>query len=118
MTKEQVENLNLGIAPVDAQTILMVESAFEWINTNTILNIAYNDESVLAKVSSAVKLFVIKYFDLMSMRPGITSESLGGMSQSFDTNNKSELLWQYAYELLGDSLKSQMSFVSAKSRWC
>lgn len=117
MTKEQIENLNLGIAPVDAQTLLMVESAFNWINDNTCLDIDHNDDQVLSALPANVKLFVIKYFDLMSMRPGITSESLGGMSQSFDTANKSNLLWEYAYELFGNSMRSQMSFVPAKSRW-
>lgn len=117
MTKEQVEKLELGIMPVDVRTVLLVESAFSWINDNTALNIEYNNDEALGMLSANVKLFIIKYVDLMCLSTGVTSESLGGMSQSFDTSNKSDLLWQYAYELLGNSLRSQFSFTPAKSRW-
>ena len=117
MTKEQVEKLELGIAPIDSQSVLMVESALNWINDNTTFNVDHEDDEALGKLTANIKLFVIKYVDIMSMRPGISSESLGGMSQSFDSTTKSDLLWQYAYELLGDSVRSQFSFTSAKSRW-
>lgn len=118
MTKEQVEKLSLGIAPVDERVILFVESAFHWINDNTTLDIAYNDDQALTQLAPNVKLFVLKYFDLMSLGAGISSESIEGLSQSYDTSNKSDLLWQYAYELFGDKIKSQMTFTVAKSRWC
>ena len=118
MKKEQVERLSLGIEPIDAQTVIMVESALEWVNNNTNLIIDYNDDEALSGLGANVKLFVIKYVELMGMNSAIASESLGGMSQSFNhTANKSDLLWQYAYELLGDVMTSQMSFVPAKSRW-
>lgn len=117
MEKNQVEKLNLGIEPIDAQTLILVESALQWINANTNLAIDYKKSEALDSVKANVKLFIIKYFELMNMNAGISSESLGGMSQSFNTNNKTDLLWQYAYELFGDSMISQMSFVPAKSRW-
>lgn len=117
MTKEQVEKLDLGIVPIDSRTIIMVESAFNWINDNTRIYIDYNSDDVLNALEGNVKLFVINYVDIMNLRPGVSSESLGGMSQSFDNSSKSDLLWQYAYELFGNLLKSQMSFVTAKSRW-
>lgn len=117
MTKEQVEKLDLGIGPIDSRVILLVESAFHWINDNTDLNVNYDENQVLEKLSPNIKLFIIKYFDLMTMSAGVSSESIGGLSHSFDTTNKSDLLWQYATELLGNNLKSQMSFVSAKPRW-
>lgn len=117
MTKEQVEKLNLGIEPVDSRTIIMVESAFHWINDNTTLHIDYNSDDVLNSLDGNVKLFIINYIDVMNLRPGISSESIGGMSQSFENTSKSDLLWQCACELFGNFLKSQMSFVPAKSRW-
>ena len=117
MTKEQVEKLNLGIIPVDSRTIIMVESAFNWINDNTTLHIDCNSDDVLNSLDGNIKLFIINYIDIMNLRPGISSESLGGMSQSFENISKSDLLWQYAYELFGNYVKSQMSFVTAKSRW-
>ncbi|MBR5823732.1 MAG: hypothetical protein IKY67_06285 [Paludibacteraceae bacterium] len=117
MEKNQVEKLNLGIEPIDAQTLILVESALQWINSNTNIAIDYTTDEGLDGVKANVKLFIIKYYELMNMNAGVSSESLGGMSQSFNTNNKTELLWQYAYELFGDSMMSQMSFVPAKSRW-
>ena len=117
MTSQQVENLNLGISPVDIRTTLMIESAFHWINDHTILNIDFNSDEALALLPANVKLFVIKYFDVMNMPTGVSSESIEGLSQRFDTSNKSDLLWQYAYELFGDRLKPQMSFTSAKKKW-
>ena len=117
MTKEQVEKLKLGIAPIDDRTVLLIESAFHWVNNNTVLDISYNDDNVLEALSPNVKLFVLKYFDLMSLSAGVSSESIEGLSQSFDTTNKSDLLWQYAYESFGDKMKSQMTFTVAKNRW-
>lgn len=118
MKKEQVEKLDLGIGLVDAQTTIMVESALQWVNTNTTLAIDFNDDKALSNLGANVKLFIIKYLELMGTNSMIASESLGGMSQSFNNNaNKSDLLWQYASELFGNSMGSQLSFVPAKSRW-
>lgn len=118
MTKEQVERLNLGLEPIDARSILLVESGLNWVNDNTDLNIDYNSDESLNSLPASIKLFVIKYIDLMLMPTSVTSESIEGLSQSYNTSNKSDLIWQYAYELLGNHICSQMSFVSAKKRWC
>ena len=117
MTETQVKNLKLGIEPIDARTILLVESAFNWMNDNTTLVIDYNDDDTLATLTPNMKLFVIKYIDIMNLSAGVTSESIEGLSQSYDTSSKSNLLWQYANELLGNYMKSQMSFTCSKSRW-
>lgn len=106
----------MGIAPINERTILLVESAFNWINDNTTLKIDVENDD-LTKLPSSVKLFIVKYFDLMMLSPGVHSESIEGLSQSYDTTNKSDLLWQYANELLNNYLKSQMTFVTAKRRW-
>ena len=117
MTEEQVKTLKLGFTSVDDKTVLMVESAIEWINANTSLNIPL-DSDHLANLPANVKLFISKYIDVMDRSAGVTSESVGGLSQSFDTSrSKTDLLWEYAEELLSGYLKSQMSFVGAKPRW-
>lgn len=117
MTEEQVKSLKLGIAPIDDRTILLVESGFEWINRNTSLIIDHDDSEALSKLSANIRLFIVKYFDVMAMATGVTSESISGLSQSFDTSNKSDLIWQFAEELLGEYITSQFSFTSAKARW-
>lgn len=117
MTNQQVENLKLGIAPINDTTILLVESGLHWVLDNTTLEFDMNNDDDLKALHSNVKLFLIRYIDIMSMRPGISSESISGLSQSYDTSDKSALLLQYASELLSPWLKSQMSFYQAKRRW-
>ena len=117
MTNQQVENLKLGIAPINDHVILLVESGLHWVLDNTTLTFDINNDEDLKALHPNVKLFLIQYFDIMSMRPGVSSESISGLSQSFDTTDKSTLIWQYANELLGPWLNSQMTFYQAKKRW-
>lgn len=105
---------NLPINTDDTEVSIMVEAALDWVDANTTLNI--NRE---AELPSTVKLFVIKYCDLMAMSVGVASESLGGMSQSFSTSNGiSALLSDLAEELFGAAYKKKRNrFVSAVNRW-
>ena len=90
-------------------------AALEWLQTNTTLDFDPEKEETLP---AGAKLFIEKYADIMSLRPGIASESLGGASQSF-SGNASSLLWQYARDLIGaENLKAGgIRFFSAKRRW-
>ena len=117
MTKEQIEILKLGIAPVDDRTILIVESALEWVQNNTTLEFDINNDDDLKALPSCVRLFITKYFDVNMISAGVSSESIEGLSQSFDTTDKSALIWQFAEELLYPYLKSRVRFVSAKKKW-
>ena len=97
----------------DTETKVMVDSAIEWIMANTTLDIAPDRE-----LPSNAKLFVIKFCDMMSVSGGVTSESLGGMSQSFSTSGGSGfLLADLASQLFGEDYKGRNRFVSSKSRW-
>lgn len=117
MTEEQVRNLKLGMSTINDRTILTVESGLNWVLDNTTLKFDMNNDEDLRALHSNVKLFLIKYYEIMSMRSGISSESISGLSQSFDTTDKTTLLWQYANELLSKWLKSQMTFYQAEQRW-
>lgn len=110
MTNQEIAKLNLGITPIDVRTEIIINSGIEWLEKNTTIDI--ND------MPDRAKLFLIKFFDLNMLSAGVSSESIEGLSQSFDTTDKSTLIWQYANELLSDDLVSQMSFVSAKRKWC
>ena len=116
MTISDVENLNLGISPLDEKNCIIVESAFSWINQNTTLN--YDVNNLPENIPANVKLFIIKYAEIMNMSGGVSSESIDGLSQSFDTTDKSVLLWQFADELLGNDLKSDVQVMQANNRWC
>lgn len=117
LTSEQVESLKLGIAPIDDRVCLIVESAFDWIEENTTLEIDLTDKEKLEALPACVRLFIVRFFDVMTMTAGVQSESIEGLSQSFSSADKGVLIWQYAEELLGKWLKSRVRFVAAKNRW-
>lgn len=116
MTEEQVKKLKLGIAPINDYTVLLTESALHWVKDNTTLDFDYNNDGDLAKLPAPVKLFIIRYFDIMSTSGGVASESIEGLSQSF-VSDKTAALWQYAEELLSEWIKPRVRFVSAQRKW-
>lgn len=109
-------NSNFNNLPLDAEkpeVRIMVEAALSWVAENT--SIAIDPE---AELPSNVKLFVIKYCELMSITSGVASESLGGMSQSFSTTGGTgSLLADLAKQLFGSAYKHRNKFVSAMGRW-
>lgn len=117
MTSQQVATLKLGIAPIDEKTILIVESALEWLQNNTTLEFDINNEEDLKALPSCVRLFLIKYFDLQMLNRTVSSESIEGLNQSFRSENSSDMLWDIANELLGKYIKSQIRFVPAQKKW-
>jgi hypothetical protein len=117
MTEQQVKNLNLGIAPIDQRVILIIESGLEWVLHNTILKFDINNDEDIKALPSSVRLFLVKFFDVQMLGTGVSSESIEGLSQSFDTSDKNAMIWQFAEELLGAYLKSPIRFVAAKRQW-
>lgn len=106
-------NYNLPIDTSNAETSIMVETALDWVEEHTTLEIDRE-----AELPSNVKLFVIKFCDLMSQTAGVASESLGGMSQSFSTSGGTGFaLAELASQLFGSAYKGRNRFVIAKSRW-
>lgn len=117
MTQNQIELLHLGIAPIDDRVILVVESGLEWVKNNTTLEFDMNKDDDLIALPSAVKLFLVKFLDVQMLSVGVTSESIEGLSQSFDTGDKSAMLWQFAEELLSPYLKSRVRFITAQRKY-
>ena len=117
MTAEQVRSLDLGIEPIDSRTVLIVESGFEWVLDNTTLEFDINDEEELKALPACVKLFVSKFADINLLDVCVSSESIEGLSQSFDTSDKSAMIWQQAEELLYKYLKSRIQFIPAEKRY-
>lgn len=107
--------MNLKGIPIDtndAETAIMVESALDWIAEHTTLDI-----DAEAELPANVKLFIVKFCDIMSHSSCVASESLGGMSQSFSTNGTGVLLSDLAAQLFGSAYKGRNKFVSVQSRW-
>ena len=117
MTAEQVQILKLGIAPIDERTILIVESGLDWVKHNTTLKFDIDKDEDLEALPSTVRLFLTKFFDVQMLGTGISSESIEGLSQSFDTSDKAAMIWQFAEELLAPYLISRVKFVAAQSKW-
>ena len=117
MTIEELQALDL---PVEATQMncLYVGSAIDWMNHQTKLFIdKENLSESMAALPDGAKLFICRYCEILSTNSNVTSESIGGMSQSFGTMSKTQQLWQVATELLGPFLKSQVSCVPNISKW-
>ncbi len=118
VTTEQVALLKLGISPINDEEVLLIESALTWTQDNTTLEFDVNNDAELEALPANVRLFVMRYIDIMSSPVGVTSESISGLSQSFNTSStKTDLLWQYAQELLDKWLIGNVKFVEAGRRW-
>lgn len=103
----------LPIDTSNAEIAIMVEAALGWVEENTTLEIDRESE-----LPSNVKLFVVKFCDLLTQTVGVSSESLGGMSQSFSSSGGTGLiLADLATQLFGSAYKGRNRFVTAQSRW-
>jgi hypothetical protein len=117
MTIDEIKEIGLPIENLSLTDVLIVESAFEWILRNTSLGFEITNIEELKSLPSCVKLFVIKFHDVMTMQTGVASESIEGLSQSFSTGQNDVLIEQFANELLGDYMKSGAVFFMAQNRW-
>lgn len=107
--------VSAGIPIGDSATsLLYAEAALDWLKENTTLEINQTD---LSSLPAGAKLFVTKYGEMMSKKSMVTSQSIGGMSQSFDTSERSGKIYDLAYSLLGQYMKSQVTFTAAQKRW-
>ena len=118
MTQEELKALDLPIE-ITGETALYTEAAIDWLIAHTTLSIDKGDlANSVAALPAGAKLFMCRYYEVMSTGGnGIASESIGGMSQSFTTENKNTLLYQLASELIGQYLKGQVSSIPNMSKW-
>lgn len=88
------------------------QAAIAWISSNTTFDVS------IEPLPANIELFISKYEEVMNIRPGVASESISGLSQSFNTSDISALLKQYASSLIGEEyLVSEVRFVSAENRF-
>ena len=111
MTKEELTKLNLGLT-IEATTEIFLNAGIEWLENNTTI-----DTANVENFPNVAKLFLIKFCEIQKMQTGVSSESIEGLSLSFDTSSKNDLLWQIADELLGHYLIGRVRFVPATNRW-
>ena len=116
MTLEELHLLELPIEENEVNR-LYVSCAMDWINRNTTLKVDKSNIEEVKALPDGAKLFLCRYCEILNADDNVTSESIGGMSQSFGTKTKAQQLWQYAGELIGDYLKSQVRSVPNVSKW-
>lgn len=108
LTKEQ-----LDAAGISADNPLYAEAALEWMNANTVL-----DVHDLEGLPASAKLFTAKFCELQKRRPGVASESIESLSQSFTAGSDGAAgIWDLANALLSPYLKRGARFVQASAKW-
>lgn len=117
MTLEEMKELNLPIEATDC-SLFYVSAGLAWLQENTTLDINLTDMDTIKVLPAGVKLFLCKFSEVMQSSGAITSESIGGMSQSFSDKDQSSILFSIARALIGDKyLKSQLHSVPHISNW-
>lgn len=118
MTAEELKEIGIPCDDTSEKTCLMAQCAVEWLSEHTTLSIDTQDVESLKRLPACAKLFIYKYTEVSDRSTGVTSESIGGMSQSFDTSNSGlSMIWDLAEELLSPYLKPRSSFIPAKRKW-
>lgn len=115
MTKEQAEKLNLGIQ-INDKTLIIIETALDLVLSRTSIKFDKSSDGDLNKIPARVKLFVIKYLELMDIHEGVASQTIINLSMSF-LQDKNERFNSLLNEILGDDLISDVKFVGAVRRW-
>ena len=117
MTVEEIKSSGIPIANVTESTVLIVESALEYVAANTNLKFDPSDIDSVKNLPSCVKLFIVKFHELLNRESGVTSESIAGMSQSFDTSDKSRLIFGLLNSLCAQYVTSQLVCVPRIGRY-
>lgn len=99
-----------------AENTIYVNSAVEWLNSNTTLSL---DITANKNWQYSVKLFILKFVELMNKSSGVASESIGNLSQSFVTDKELvSQIYELATGLLGrDVIKSTVTVFSGEDNW-
>lgn len=114
VTKEQLDAGGIILESYDDKSLLYADAALDWLEDNTSLTI---DRDNLAALPSGAKLFINQFPDLASRTDNVTSESIDGLSRSYSSSTKNDLILDLARGLLGKYLTGQVSFKPAGKRW-
>ena len=118
MKVEELIAAGIPLSGNDAMELLRAEAALDWMKESTTLVFDKADAESIKALPACAKLFVVKFSETMRLRSGVTSQSIEGMSQSFDASEGTDdLIMALAKSLLGNFLKSQVTIYQAKRRW-
>ena len=114
MTLEEFKALTL---PVEDSDQLYVESGLEWLQDNTTLEMDLADPETIKQLPASARLFLVKYCEVLNRETGITSETVGPMSQSFSSDSVAKQTANLAKQFLKPWLKPEVMFIPCRRRW-
>ena len=117
MTAFDLIAAGIPLAKEDALTALRAEAALDWMNEHTTLEIDKGSADSISALPSCAKLFVVQFTELLSIKQGVASQSIEGLSMSYFESNQNTKIWQLANTLLKGYIKSQVRVFPAKRRW-
>lgn len=113
MTVEEWKEAGFSIT----DTSLYLEAGLEWLEEHTTIQLEEHTVDCIKALPSKAKLFLLEFSEIMQRESGIESESIPGMSQSFQEKGKDELIWKLAKVLLKGQLQSTVTVLPARKRW-
>lgn len=116
MTLDQMIQLGLPVENSEAN-LMMVNAGIDWLGENTTLEVTEYDFGKIKSLPSSAKLFLCKFCEVYQRDPGIASETVGPMSQSFVTDSTAQQITALARQLLKPWLKSGVQFIPCRRRW-
>ena len=112
ITKEQFKGYGITV-----RDEIIANAALEWLSENTTLTVDLNDATTLEALPFTAIAFIAKFESIISASSVVASQSMEGLSQSFKTGDKSDMIWDLANSLLGGYLKGKVQFIPATRRW-
>lgn len=112
--------LNMGIPLNGDDTVasLHAEAALDWMQEHTTLEFDKAKMESIAALPACAKVFIVKYVEVLQRTTGMISQSIEGMSMSFDASEDiSTTILKLAQTLLQNYLRSQVQAFPAKRRW-
>lgn len=96
---------------------LFAKAGLEWLAENTTIPVDLKDPEALTRLPARAQLFIRKFGELMQRSTGVTSQSIEGLSMSFDSSGHEAAIRSLANALLSGDLKTGVRVIPAKRRW-
>ena len=117
ITEKELTSAGIPVSEGDQMGAVRAIAAIEWMQQNTTLEIDLEDTTTIEALPATAKLFAGKFSELLSKQQGVASQSIGGLSLSYDGNDMTAAIWQLAYALLPGYLRSQVQVTPARRRF-
>ncbi len=118
MTAEEWTAAGVPVAAGDAVAALRADAALDWLAEHTTLEFDRARAQIIAELPACAKIFVLKFSELIKRKSGLASQSIEGLSQSFDAGGGVEAsVWALTNALLSGYVKSQVRVFPARKKW-